>query len=197
MNHFFLECKRYYSLEWISRYSYLEAEFWNVKSCLCFWGGGWLNLMSNIVINVWFQWGIVASAGYINTVSQPFYPGKKEEEQLGRKTRKWPNLQNIATKKTFSTAFFFFLCKFQEHFFLCHLHACKCVLESVPTDSLQGPCCNYTTHRLGWGTLRPLLPNSCFACKLKVLPTVAFMTPKTLKLESVSKQRVRFLLCTT
>lgn len=120
-----------------------------------------------------------------------------QELTAWQKNKKMAKFTEYCHKKNSSQCIFFFLCKFQEHFFLCHLHACKCVLESVPTDSLQGPCCNYTTHRLGWGTLRPLLPNSCFACKLKVLPTVAFMTPKTLKLESVSKQRVRFLLCTT
>lgn len=184
MNHFFLECKMYYSLECIRRYSYLEATFWNVKSCLCFGGGGWLNLMSNIVIDVWFQcFNSLSTLARINYLVE-----KHENGQIYR----------ILPQKTLSNAFFLFcFCKFQEQFLLYHLHTCKCVLESVLTDSLQGPCCNYTTHRLGRGTLTPLLPTSCFACKLKVLPTVAFMTPKSLKLEAVSKQRVRFLLCTT
>lgn len=174
----------YYSLECIRRYSYLEATFWNVKSCLCFGGGGWLNLMSNIVIDVWFQcFNSLSTLARINYLVE-----KHENGQIYR----------ILPQKTLSNAFFLFcFCKFQEQFLLYHLHTCKCVLESVLTDSLQGPCCNYTTHRLGRGTPTPLLPTSCFACKLKVLPTVAFMTPKSLKLEAVSKQRVRFLLCTT
>ena len=168
------------STESAPEHSYLETTFWNVKSCLCFGGGGWLNVMSNIVIDVWFQcFNSLSTLARIN-----YFVEKHENGQIYR----------ILPQKTLSNASF---CKFQEHLLLCHLHTCKCVLEFVLTDSLQVPCCNYTTHRLGRGTLRLLLPTSCFACKLKVLPTVAFMTPKSLKLEAVSKQRVRFLLCTT